>query len=162
MYLLKSNSSALGALLTPWTVGLCDLQLCVYLYKCMICLAERKTKLEAGFNQKGETQCCSQLLVSFLFRDTPTQLCPRVLMSPGLPHMLGGEWEFCPNRNLIQARKPKSYDNSRERTGWRGERSGSPGSVCTIIPVSSQEGLGAQDPKDELLTDYPSSHLLTV
>lgn len=125
----------------------------------MICLAERKTKLEAGFNQKGETECCSPLLVStpqsFLFRDTPTQLCPRVLMSPGLPHMLGGEWEFCPNRNLIQARKPKSYDNSRERTGWRGERSRSPGSVCTIIPVSSQEGLGAQDPKDEVLLTIP-------
>lgn len=83
-------------------------------------------------------------------------------MSPGLPHMLGGEWEFCPNRNLIQTRKPKSYDNSRERTGWRGERSQSPGSVWTITQVSSQEGLGDQDPKDELLTDYLSPHLLIV
>lgn len=35
------NSSVLGALLTPRMVRLCNLQLCVYLCKYMMCLAER-------------------------------------------------------------------------------------------------------------------------
>lgn len=44
----KINISASRALLTLWMVRLYNLQLCVYLYKCMICLAERKTDQVGG------------------------------------------------------------------------------------------------------------------
>lgn len=83
VYHLKINISSLGALLTLRMVRLCNLQLCVYLYKCMICLAERK--LETGFNQRGETDCCSQLQVSrpqsFFFQRHPPH--PQLVLPQG-------------------------------------------------------------------------------
>lgn len=84
MYHLKINISSLGALLTLRMVRLCNLQLCVYLHKCMICLAERK--LETGFNQRGEADCCSQLLASrlqsFFFQRHPHLTLPQGSCEP--------------------------------------------------------------------------------